>query len=1405
METAVRLLACLLFLGVGWISPGEGLSQDVLEPPPTRSGVRLVSGAYDGLVISVDEGVPKDECGTLLEGLESAITDASARLYTALGGRAWFRTVTILLPDSWVDAAGDGVEEGPRAGGGEVCGRPEVSAAWARGESAATADIRVTAVPHPLFGENSWTRQSGGCGAPGDFIEVSHSKVAERRGDLGALLVRDWAKYRYGVFDEAGIGGDSVFPLCYRGQDPTTSKVTGCSDLPIGTAGPCEKLTEYGHFFGNVSHLLHPNATSSIMFDPTAPQVTKFCNSSTHDRYAPTKHNLMCDRKSVMEVILQHQDFANNLEMDFNWDGGLPVETIPRFSYKREILTRYILVVEDTKHMLTRESWTFLRTAVRKFAFHDLPSEGSVEVGLVGAAESGATRLQPISSLAGPGIRDALASCLPYNPGDSSSHLSPPTSSSACLHCGIKEALDMLEERSRAHGPAASVIIVVAAGMEDENSLPSSRSLWTQVARSNTIHVPIATINYPMIGFGRQPLDPLSAATGGLAFTISEKRLSFSTSHLSAYMALSGAFVAIRNEYQRGGTHALPIEIHYREIRDDDAERGRQMTVGGAVGSGTGSTVISGSFVVEDALVDTVSMGWPRRDSPVGSRFALFIHNTESPLVRRVELVSPSSHVYRTRSDALLNIRALTLQAALNESGTWTYTIEKFPGNPQPLYVQVTSTPKSKVAPVIKARAWTSTRIVRPGTSEPVVLYVEVTKGNWPVVSARVEVQVRMWPANDSYGSSSTLGSHSYRENEQRRFLLLDTGSGDPDVTKGDGIYSRYFVPPTNTGMSDLVLYMLDITVTDDGNTAYTWQAVQSSLQTGSCCGSSLRPEALAPLPSFQRMLPTVTLGVMKGNSHGHGMTVPFIMDPQPSKVGDLRSEVLAAETRARLTWIAPGAHGDMGTVDSYEVRFSRNLATVADNFESATPWEKGRPFPLAPGSDTSYTLDFVGETGLLDTPLFFAIRAVSSKENSPIMYGRPSNVVRVLVPSPPPPPPPPPPPVLLHPGGHLSNGTDGDPSDLVVIPQRAGLASGVGMALQVILPAAVGILLLVGVLGVYFFLVAQRRRRTAKKHQHKPSMTTPTTTYAPTSNGTGNRSGPMPTPPPAYEPRLTEDGVKSDNLVRWIGENDGSAKRFSLGDDIPSVATSTHPDPRGGGARLSVICGKDVIMGGMSSPVEGMPTRTLSPYQSWTASQLLHEHERRHSPYGYAPGPIHHGNHHSQSIQNNNNNNNTPSTSSCGPGGEEVWCIGPPQQFNGSQGHSSLNGSTHSHSVLGIPPGHGSRAPSNVGMMMNGDGDVEGQWMQSHHMNGDASCHVLNSKDHLGNPVEGSFLSLVDEGGSSGSNGSTAPRKVPPPTAPKPTLHHGLSFNQSSHQGSLTSVRSSALDKKKQRNVTQV
>lgn len=61
----------------------------------------------------------------------------------------------------------------------------------------------------------------------------------------------------------------------------------------------------------NSSNLVHEDATTSIMFVSESSHVDKFCDGKNHNKYAPTKQNIMCDRKSVTEVILQHPDFVN--------------------------------------------------------------------------------------------------------------------------------------------------------------------------------------------------------------------------------------------------------------------------------------------------------------------------------------------------------------------------------------------------------------------------------------------------------------------------------------------------------------------------------------------------------------------------------------------------------------------------------------------------------------------------------------------------------------------------------------------------------------------------------------------------------------------------------------------------------------------------------------------------------------------------------------------------------------------------------------------------------------------------------------------------------------------------------------------------------------------------------------
>jgi len=158
-----------------------------------------------------------DECSFFVNSVffvvvaQAAFTGGSKSLHEALGGKAYFRSVTVMLPLNWPDTC-VGHLRGVVASQGDV------------------PDVHV-GLPHPVHGDALWTQQSQGCGRPGDAIHVSHRLFQEPR-DLGKQLTRQWAKYRYGVFDEIGYAGDAVYPACFAAET-SHGDVNGCSDRPI--------------------------------------------------------------------------------------------------------------------------------------------------------------------------------------------------------------------------------------------------------------------------------------------------------------------------------------------------------------------------------------------------------------------------------------------------------------------------------------------------------------------------------------------------------------------------------------------------------------------------------------------------------------------------------------------------------------------------------------------------------------------------------------------------------------------------------------------------------------------------------------------------------------------------------------------------------------------------------------------------------------------------------------------------------------------------------------------------------------------------------------------------------------------------------------------------------------------
>lgn len=138
---------------------------------------------------------------------------ASQFLFTALDGRAYIGNVIVMLPAEW-------------SGNCLPKNRTLVASSGER------SDLTIGPA-HPIHRDAVWTQQSGGCGEAGDQIFGSYAAL--RRATVGRELVREWAKYRYGVFDEIGFANDAIYPQCYRAAE--RMQPTGCSDAAIAGNG----------------------------------------------------------------------------------------------------------------------------------------------------------------------------------------------------------------------------------------------------------------------------------------------------------------------------------------------------------------------------------------------------------------------------------------------------------------------------------------------------------------------------------------------------------------------------------------------------------------------------------------------------------------------------------------------------------------------------------------------------------------------------------------------------------------------------------------------------------------------------------------------------------------------------------------------------------------------------------------------------------------------------------------------------------------------------------------------------------------------------------------------------------------------------------------------------------------
>ncbi|XP_036112336.1 calcium-activated chloride channel regulator 4 isoform X1 [Molossus molossus] len=266
--------------------------------------VRLENNGYEGIIIAIDPGVPENEA--LIEQIKDMVTSASTYLFEATEKRFFFKSISILIPETW--------KENPQYK------RP-------KHESYKHADVLVT-LPALPGGDEPYTTQFSGCGVKGEHIHFTTDFVLGKKqnqyGPTGRLFVHEWAHLRWGVFDEYN-DNEPFYSVTPRRIEATrcSESVTGMNRVYKCQGNSCAlskckinsttQLYEKNcQFFPDKEQI----EKTSIMFMQSIDSVVEFCNEKNHNRDAPNLQNKMCQSRSTWEVISISEDFKNTTRME---------------------------------------------------------------------------------------------------------------------------------------------------------------------------------------------------------------------------------------------------------------------------------------------------------------------------------------------------------------------------------------------------------------------------------------------------------------------------------------------------------------------------------------------------------------------------------------------------------------------------------------------------------------------------------------------------------------------------------------------------------------------------------------------------------------------------------------------------------------------------------------------------------------------------------------------------------------------------------------------------------------------------------------------------------------------------------------------------------------------------------
>ncbi|KAI9559912.1 hypothetical protein GHT06_013919 [Daphnia sinensis] len=929
-----------------------------------HSDQSAASAMIQRLIVRLEEPtLPSSDNCTFFKQIENVLTSTSEQLHKVTAGRLQWDKISVLVSKSLAQDCFRLARHQQRL---HVIKNKRMNAQLAASEA---ADIVVHHGSHPLIADLPHAKQYyGGCNQQGLGVHLSRSFIRSFHPDhafiYGRQVLREWVKHRYGVFDETGFDGDLQYPLRtsqYGSHPPNSTELeqeNSCTTLANNTitseAGQDDRRNGSGHFDTPW------NATSLQAVKATPPQTSimasldadDWCDGSNHIRWMPTKQNVLCEEQSIWQVMETHPDFrrlaappttttefvpvtddgshptpSQDLTDDDQWTAFFP----PEFEY---ILPsnghRYVLVLDRTP---SSRRWSLIRRALYRW-IHALPAsdERETHLSVIVSSASDATNLVVLGwTKVTADNRDGLVGRIPRRP------LSPPTSSSSSsssehLVSAIRLAHQMLNDEKEATCCGGQLIVLTGTPIEmqlDELHDVTVHAIAFPSRRTTLVHLGVRNGLQLAVDDGDDDDDA----------SLTQSRL-------------AAAFLQILR-YDQLDT---PTQVYEETVT-------------------SANQVQSGTFTL---------------DAPLGANVRVVAHCADEADLDTVEVVSPNGRVYDLPlvSDGMLHIRI----PHTDEFGEWSYRL-RFA---QPVVsssrhqvattVEVTAQPAATTTTqmydeAITVQAWTNVGRAPVNASQtPILLYAEVRRGRSPIVDAKVTALV--YPPEGSDNSTA-----------QGPFLvqLHDKGTGDPDITRADGIYSAYFTNAVNQPGH----YAVTIQVTDNNRKASIpvrkLNPPGMAASTDACCGSSMPYEQTVLVQPFRRIISGPSFVTLDGPTEDEDVY-------PPGRISDLRVErIVNATNEVELGWTAPGTDYDSGSAAFYQIRCYTDRSALNDSGSAILVHASLTPQPLPAGT---------WQKAMVAVPwpnqiFYYAIVAVDFAG----LRGKVSNIVPVYIEEPPPPP----------------------------------------------------------------------------------------------------------------------------------------------------------------------------------------------------------------------------------------------------------------------------------------------------------------------------------------------------------------------------------------------------------------